>query len=411
VRRFLSVDLFAGCGGLSLGLKDAGFTTVLFSELNSHAAATFKENLGSADQAVAGDVDELTEHRLRELREEWSTRADGIDLVAGGPPCQGYSGIGHRRSHVIERTEVPSNHLYHRMIEVIRTVRPKIFLFENVRGLLTGRWRASGDKGEIWRDVRTHFRAIRGYEVGWKLVHASDYGVPQNRPRIILVGVRRDLGIELEKDRPEDATNNPRGLIPSGNMKAPHLSEVLEDLLDPDFAKVRETTRYLNPAVSEFQKQMRVDKDGHRLRVGMELREMEYSRHSTEVRAKFAYMIKHHGEIPRGAETKKFAQRVLPAQWDSRGPTITATSLPDDFVHYSQARILTVREWARLQMFPDWYVFKGPRTTGGHRRAGSPSEGIWDREVPKYTQIGNAVPVGLARALGEHFVGLLSARR
>jgi DNA (cytosine-5)-methyltransferase 1 len=89
------------------------------------------------------------------------------------------------------------------------------------------------------------------------------------------------------------------------------------------------------------------------------------------------------------------------------GPTITATSLADDFVHFEQPRTLSVREWARLQCFPDWYQFSGPRTTGGVRRAGNPSMGIWDREVPKYTQIGNAVPVRLARAIGEHLRDLL----
>ncbi|MFO0734018.1 MAG: DNA cytosine methyltransferase, partial [Nitrospiraceae bacterium] len=83
------------------------------------------------------------------------------------------------------------------------------------------------------------------------------------------------------------------------------------------------------------------------------------------------------------------------------------TSMPDDYVHYSQPRILTVREWARLQLFPDWYRFMGKRTTGGIRRAGNPREGIFDREVPKYTQIGNAVPVGLAERVGAHFKRLL----
>ena len=99
-------------------------------------------------------------------------------------------------------------------------------------------------------------------------------------------------------------------------------------------------------------------------------------------------------------KTNYFCPTTLPKKRVAQGPTITATSLPDDFVHFSQARSLTVREWARLQMFPDWYQFTGKRTTGGIRRAGNPQKGIFDREVPKYTQIGNAVPVELARRIG-----------
>jgi DNA (cytosine-5)-methyltransferase 1 len=81
--------------------------------------------------------------------------------------------------------------------------------------------------------------------------------------------------------------------------------------------------------------------------------------------------------------------------------------MPDDYVHFQQPRVLTVREWARLQTFPDWYVFAGKRTTGGRRRAGDPEAGQWTRDVPKYTQIGNAVPVELARAIGEHLKKLI----
>ena len=94
-------------------------------------------------------------------------------------------------------------------------------------------------------------------------------------------------------------------------------------------------------------------------------------------------------------------------EWEEKGPSITVTSLPDDYVHYSQPRILTVREWARLQTFPDWYQFSGKRTTGGTRRAGNPRKNIFDREVPKYTQIGNAVPVQLAYEVGIHFGKIL----
>ena len=103
-------------------------------------------------------------------------------------------------------------------------------------------------------------------------------------------------------------------------------------------------------------------------------------------------------------KTKKFAQRLLNKRWNGKGPNITATSLPDDYVHYSQPRTLTVREWARLQMFPDWYLFQGKRHTGGIRRAGNPQKGIFDREVPKYTQIGNAVPCLLAKAIAESII-------
>ena len=118
-------------------------------------------------------------------------------------------------------------------------------------------------------------------------------------------------------------------------------------------------------------------------------------------------MVKNKGVIPDHLKTKKFAQRLLPKTWGNKGPSITACSLPDDFVHYKQARTLTVREMARLQTFPDKYKFCGKRTTGGIRRAGNPREGNFEREVPKYTQIGNAVPVRLAENIGTHFRKIL----
>ena len=101
--------------------------------------------------------------------------------------------------------------------------------------------------------------------------------------------------------------------------------------------------------------------------------------------------------------TKKFSQRLLPKKWGNSKPNITVCGQPEDYIHFSQPRSITVREWARLQTFPDWYEFSGARTTGGIRRAGNPREGNFDREVPKYTQIGNAVPVHLAEEFGKYF--------
>lgn len=397
------IDLFAGCGGLSLGLEQAGFEPLLFSELNPSAAETYLANRPVNGTIRISDIYTLTNADLRSLKQRWRDAGyDDIDLVCGGPPCQGYSGIGHRRTFKLDREEVPSNHLYKEMIRVIEQVKPKLFLFENVRGLLAGRWTAAGNKGEIWRDVRNAFGNIKGYYTEHAVVHAKDYGVPQNRPRVLIVGIRNDMGWRLES---EDLPAG--GLLPSGGHPAPGMHELLGDLVDPDYLTRIETLTYLNNARTETQEDLRRLPSGSILRKGDRLTEQQYSQHSARIQKKFAYMLSHEGEIPPSMRTKKFAQRVLPKNWNGEGPNITACCLPDDFVHYCQPRTLTVREWARIQTFPDWYIFKGPRTTGGRRRAGTPTEGIWDREVPKYTQIGNAVPVRLAHHVGKHLMEFL----
>jgi DNA (cytosine-5)-methyltransferase 1 len=402
-KHLTAIDLFAGCGGLSLGLELAGFKTIAFSELNRHAAATFLVNREGQSIDQFWDVKELTNDILADLRGKW--RRAGIrevDLVCGGPPCQGYSGIGHRRSYSVERSEIPSNHLYLEMIRVIRMVRPRAFLFENVRGLLTGRWTKDGTKGEIWRDVLAAFQSIDGYTVLPTLVQAKDYGVPQSRPRVLIVGYRDELAPAINGH--VDAVD--AGFLPGPTAQAPHLHEVWSDIVDPNYPRVLKTVRYPRRPGPDFQKEMRTDLSG-RLLIHVEVTEHEYANHSPRIIEKFKKMHELDGEIPEEFRTRKFAQRLLRKTWGPEGPNITATSLPDDFVHYEQPRTLTVREWARLQCFPDWYRFCGPRTTGGWRRAGRPTDGVWDRDVPKYTQIGNAVPVRLARAVGEHIARVI----
>jgi DNA (cytosine-5)-methyltransferase 1 len=341
------------------------------------------------------------------LLSEFGIGKEDLDLVVGGPPCQGFSGIGHRRSYSVSKSQLPSNYLYRDMATLIGSLKPKIFLFENVRGLLNSRWSSAGEKGEIWKDVLATFRSIKNYRTSFQLVFAKDYGVPQNRPRVLLVGVRKDFAGAVAHQGPEDrAVEN--GFLPRGSGDPPGLVDLLGDLVDPDYENGGITLRYPSPAMSSTQRLLRMGKDGtHVMRKGDPLSEHEYARHSPRVRAKFVAMLDGNGQIPDRFRTKKFAQRVLPRRWDASGPSITATSLSDDYVHFEQPRVLTVREWARLQMFPDWYQFAGNKTTGGVRRAGNPLEGNFDREVPKYTQIGNAVPVALARAVGSHFKSLL----
>lgn len=407
------IDLFAGSGGLSLGLEQAGFDPVFVNELNKDAMSTYLINRPDFGLDQKGrhayDIKDLTKDK--QTSEEFARfiqlDSGEIDLVCGGPPCQGYSGIGHRRTFKLDKEEIPTNHLYRDFAQVIQAVAPRAFLFENVRGLLNSKWSPDGSNGEIWEDVRKAFSEIKvtkngktlQYEIGWKLVYAKDFGVPQNRPRVILVGLREDIPFNAK-----DSVD--KGLIPEGNERGPDLVDLLSDLIDPAWREKGSTLNYLVDAQTPVQEKLRQAHLNRTFNKGDLLTDQEYSNHSDLVIEKFKAMLETK-KIPDHMKTKKFSQRLLPERWGENGPSITATSLADDYVHFSQPRVLTVREWARLQMFPDWYEFSGKRTTGGRRRAGDPEAGDWSREVPKYTQIGNAVPVELARQLGLHLRTLL----
>jgi DNA (cytosine-5)-methyltransferase 1 len=401
------VDLFAGCGGLSLGLENAGFVPAYVNEIDHSAMETYLRNRDKKHPLLrekhnSHDIRSLTHSKnalnrlVSGLEEDYGIRKGDLALVVGGPPCQGYSAVGMRRTFPMDKKDIPSNYLYRDMIKVIEKLQPKAFLFENVAGLMRGRWTPDGRSGEIWNDVQKAFTRIGGYEVRTELIHAKSYGVPQNRPRIIMVGVRDEFKFEDD----ENLTCN--GLLPEGKGDYPDLESLLSDLVDPDYEKTLKTNCYLHKPRNKLQRDLRTGSDGELIKKGDSLTEQEYSKHSKKIVEKFQYMLEHGGKIPKRMKTKKFAQRVLPKEWNTGGPNITATSLPDDYVHYSQPRSLTVREWARLQTFPDWYEFSGKRTTGGRRRAGDPSKGDWSRETPKYTQIGNAVPVKLAEEIGKH---------
>lgn len=412
-KQLYCIDLFAGCGGLSLGLEKAGFKPLLFSEINPQAAETYIANRSDLDIIPVGDVYNLTDLDLGLLKTYWSYKGiKEIDLVCGGPPCQGYSGIGHRRTFKLDKQDIPSNHLFQEMVRVIRCVRPKMFLFENVRGLLNARWTPDGESGEIFKAVLNEFKTLKDYSIRWDLLHAKNYGVPQNRPRVIMVGIRQNVLPHWEQsllldslfDAPSAVES---GFLPGPSGKPPTIVELLSDLIDPNYRDHLVTTKYPTEPKTEIQRILRTTRDGRLMGKGDPLTEQEYSDHADYIREKFAHMIANNGIIPEKFQTKKFAQRVFPREWDTSGPSLTVTSLPEDYVHYSQPRGPTVREWARIQTFPDWYLFKGPRTTGGRRRAGDPSIGVWERDVPRYTQIGNAVPVMLAEKIGRHLAAIL----
>ena len=407
------IDLFAGYGGLSLGLEQAGFYPVYVNELNKDALETYLINRETEyphlrDQKFySNDIKECINEKFFKqlkinLRKEFGTSK--VDLVCGGPPCQGFSGIGIRRSYSVDKEQLPSNHLYQDMSYFIHKMQPKIFLFENVEGLLSSKWNKEGVRGEIFKDVLKTFQSLKGYDVKYKLVHAKDYGVPQNRPRVLIVGIKSTI----VKNHSDDMDAVSGGFLPDIIGDYPNLKEIFSDIIDKGFEYGGETKTYPSNPKTSWQVDLRTMPSGKLLSKGDPMTEHEYSNHNQRTRAKFQSMINNKGVIADEFKTKKFAQRLLPREWGNKGPTITITSLPDDFVHYEQARTPTVRECARMQTFPDWYKFAGKRTTGGIRRAGNPRQNIFDREVPKYTQIGNAVPVKLAKEIGIHFRKILT---
>ncbi len=292
--------------------------------------------------------------------------------------------------------------------------------------------------GEVFEDVLETFQRVTNgrskrpaYEMRWRLVRAYQYGVPQNRPRVLLVGIRRDVledaGIQLAEGSP-DTLYGPSlsqqfkgregdGFHPDPTGEdVPTVEEAIGDLVDEAYPTLRKeyeqhrdrrklrSSRYGKRAKGDFQVAMRREpltevKRGH-------VMNHEYSYHSGRVQNRFLE-IQRVGRAEGDLKNKKFSQRALPLEWPGGKPNITVTSMPDDYVHHAQPRSLTVREWARFQTFPDWYEFRGKRTTGGIRRAGNPAAGITEREVPQYTQIGNAIPPKLGLAFGEHFHSLL----
>tara|TARA_X000000950_G_C13848974_1_gene633611 strand:+ start:316 stop:1560 length:1245 start_codon:yes stop_codon:yes gene_type:complete len=410
------IDLFAGCGGLSMGFENAGFEPIYVNELNKDALDSYIRNrvkkFPSLKKFNSNDIKGLIgNNQLPLLLNSLSDfhnidfKSENIDIIAGGPPCQGFSGIGHRRSYNVDKAQLPSNHLYQDMAYFIHKFQPKGFVFENVEGLLRSRWTKSGNKGEIFKDVFNTFKSIKGYTVKYRLVKAKDYGVPQNRPRVIIIGVKRKY-FKDNNNGSDDALKC--GLLPEPKNDYPDLKDVLSDLIDPNYSNGVFTEFYPSNPNCNWQKQIRKKPNSSSyFKKGDNLTEQEYSKHNKIVIERFTSMIENEGKIPEHLKTKKFAQRLLPKSWNESGPNITACSLADDFVHFEQPRTLTVREWARLQTFPDWYEFSGKRTTGGIRRAGNPLMSIYERELPKYTQIGNAVPVKLAFEIGNHLKSII----
>ncbi|WP_159457580.1 DNA cytosine methyltransferase [Brevundimonas sp. SH203] len=397
-RRPTFVDAFAGCGGLSLGLKRAGWHGIFAIEKDAFAFSTLTKNFPdggelsySWPQSIerkAWDIQEL----LSQKKDQLSALSGTIDLLAGGPPCQGFSHAGRRKA------EDPRNRLFEAYLDLVSLIKPRIVLIENVRGFQSDFGNAAS--GEITNFAESlKERLGKEYHTQQKMIRVSEYGVPQARQRFFLIGGRIGDIAPSEVSSVFDALSNGRDqfLNAKGLTKSPSARDALSDLEVafsgtkpcPDSPGFRAIS-YKGPR-TDFQRAMRDDFTG-------DPSDTRLARHRPDIETRFAAIIKAAGEEGRlnttiSAETrkkyslKKMAIRVL----DPLAASPTITSLPDDLLHYSEPRTLTVRENARLQTFPDWFQFHGKYTTGGHLRR---------VQVPRFTQVANAVPPILAEQVG-----------
>ncbi len=365
-----AVDLFAGAGGLSHGFAMAGFHVAAAVEIHPDPASTCQRNHPET-RVLVGDVTTMAPELILEAAGHSigrPTRRGELDVMIGGPPCQGFSFAGEKN------TGDPRNRLIGEFINLCGVLRPRIAVMENVPGLA----QMKRYRGWMVDQIVKSFRDV-GYDtVEWAILAAEDYGVPQQRRRLFFVAAREATTFSWP-----EPTHGPRpGCEP--------FVTVLDAIGDLDFLEAGESADdYRLAATTDYQREMR--------RGSRRLHNHQATRHSSRVMERFAFIPEGRGAeaIPLEMRTKKDGLLRL-----SRGGLSRAiVSAPEDLIHYRSHRIPTVRETARLQSFPDSFVFLGQRTSGNRNRR--------VRYCSQTQQVGNAVPPRLARAVAQAVAGVL----
>ena len=387
------VDAFAGCGGLSLGLMRAGWKGLFAIEKDPCAFETLSANL-TYDWPTGIEPKPWDIHSLLSTRRDALGSLTGkVDLLAGGPPCQGFSHAGRRRP------DDPRNQLFKAYLELVDILQPRLLILENVRGF-TCDFRVPGEEpiGNFAESLQRRLQVH--YDVAYQIIHAENCGIPQTRPRYFLVAALKSLGVKKRIDAVFDDLEQQVGSF-LGERQLPRRPTARDAISDLEIdrngtapsrdSKGFEEISYKGGPLTEYQRSMRE-------KCKESPTDTRLARHRPDIRERFEAIIntcREEGrlkvtvpaEIREAHGMRKMVTRVL----DPLDTAPTITSLPDDLLHYSEPRILTVRENARLQSFPDSFTFKGKYTTGGNRRR---------NEVPRFTQVANAVPPLLAEQLG-----------
>jgi len=317
------IDLFAGAGGFSLGFDNAGFKNIFSLDIEKNFCETYKTNFPN-HKLIEKDISKLTDREIKNI-----VRGNKIDVIIGGPPCQGFSIAGNIGRKFIDDRR---NHLFKEFIRVVDIIQPNYFVMENVARLYTH------NNGETRKEIVLNFKNI-GYNVECKILNSADYGVPQIRKRIIFIGSKINNKI----------------LFPQKNVK--DYKTVENALSDLPILKSGDKSNIENHIAMNHSKQM--------------LEKMNYISDGGD---RMEIPI---GTRPKSGDVRKYIKYI------SNKPSITITGDMRKVFHYSQNRALTVRELARLQSFPDSFIFKSTA-------------------ISQQQQVGNAVPPLMAKAIANN---------
>lgn len=386
--KYKFIDLFAGCGGLSEGFYRKGYKALLHLEINAAACETLKERMRyyqysdkEIDEAVLC-ADITSDNIINEIDKRVKEK---VDLIIGGPPCQAFSTVGRAQSPDSMNND-PRNYLFENYLKILNHINPPIFIFENVRGLLSAKPKGVKIFDLIVKEMGETYKIVNDPKI--LLLNAADYGVPQIRERVIIIGVRKDIDCIDVKD----IYSNIRKTHSDNDKKLPDyvtVSDAIADLpkLNPGegsecikLKKARKMNKYLEKIsfpmcpVYNHTARRHNDLDRERYRIlsshkNWQLKDLQKVRPD----------LIHH-------DPRHFGNRYTVQEWDKPGKTVVAHLYKDGnlFIHPDpvQSRTFTVREAARIQSFPDDFVFKGSRTE-------------------QFKQVGNAVPPLMAEAFAD----------
>ena len=359
--RLTAIDLFCGCGGFSYGFRSAGFNMMLGIDAWKDATVTYQHNFPEA-QVINGDIEQI---RSDKILKTIGGSADDIDVIIGGPPCQGFSLSGKRL------IDDPRNRLYKSFVAIVGEMQPKVFVMENVPGLI------KLFHGKVKEQVIEDFTNI-GYSVVVKQLSADEYGVPQQRKRVFFVGINK------KKIKNTSKFDFPVPVNGTGLWGRPVIT-CKDAISDLDFVPVDESLGedipYSLPPQNDYQKKMRENSTS--------IKNHSITIHKDRTREIIA-MVPDGGNY-KDLPTELWSTRKVHIAWtrmNSNKPCFTIDTGHNHHFHYKENRVPTVRESARIQSFPDRFEFIGIKTS-------------------QLKQVGNAVPPLLAEALAKSIIKVI----